>query len=54
MGAEEVPCLEGKIPDKRSFYKGICVIDWLLKCIDSLRLFLLQCPWTYVEVYRWD
>jgi hypothetical protein len=28
MGAEAVFCLEGRIPDKRSFYKGICVIDY--------------------------
>ena len=26
MGAEEAPCLEGRIPNKRSSYKGICVI----------------------------
>ena len=28
MGAEALPCLEGRIPDKRSFHKGICVIDY--------------------------
>jgi len=33
---QEAPYLEGTIPNKRSSYKGICVINQFLNCIDPL------------------